>query len=386
MLSFKNYFQLNERQNDIANSVNTNVKAIIKMLVNEIKAKLDNDIKSQFKDIKTEYEYLYAGLYIISNQALDDNKKELAFFNKSVDIKFRNRTIKLPIKFIIAVDKEGAVDGAFTTDENEQNPEIDIFIDPVDLTSDIRNKVSIIRSISNDLSHELNHCYQWLSKKTYTKGKIASNADNIPGFSSLVYYTTQSEIESICSSAYTIYKSKGKEVPFLNMILRFIDHAISPVENQDDDDPNYDPLFDYKLTTEFLTKKYKKLKDLDDLFVMRYWLVCALPETRYYKLVASDSRYKEFVKSINIKELKQIVEIIHEIYNIIEERFLDKEYNATAAYTLMRKKSTRNELVSSVDKAKAILYRIKNNKFVSNDTIQDEEEDEVVKGRPDLTL
>lgn len=386
MLSFKNYYQLNERQNDIANSVNTNVKAIIKSLLNDFKAKLDNNIKAQFKDIKTDYEYLYAGLYITSNKALDNNKNNYIFFNKPIDIKFRNRTIKLPIKFIIALDKEGAVDGAFTTDTNEENPEIDIYIDPIDLTSDIKNKVSIIRSLANDLSHELNHCYQWLSKNTYTKGKAELAVDNIPGFSSLVYYTTQSEIESICSSAYTIYKSKGKKVSFFNILLRFIDHAISPIENQEEDDPNYDPLFDYKLTTDFLTNKYKKHNDYDDLFVMQYWLGCALLETRYYKLIASDSRYKEYIKAINKKELKQIVEIIHEIYNIIEKRFLDKTYNAQAAYNTMRKKKTILQLVSSIDNAKSILDKIKNNRFTQDEYISDEEEDEIIKGRPDLTL
>lgn len=386
MLSFKNYFQLNERQNNIANSINTNIKSIIKLLIDNFKAGLDSEIKNKFKGIKTDYEYLYAALYIASEYAIENKQSTLIFFNKIVDIKFRNQSIKLPIKLNIALDKEGAIDAEFSVDANEKNPEINVYIDPIDLTSDIKIKVSIIRRLINDLSHELNHCYQWLSKKTYTKGKVASNVDNIPGFSSLVYYTMQSEIESICSSAYAIYKSKGKKISFLNMILRFIDHSISSIDNQDEDDPNYNPLFDYYLTTDFLTNKYKKHNDYDDLFVMQYWLACALPETRYYKLVANDLQYKKFIKSINVKELKQIVKIIYEIYNIVEKRFLDEEYNSVAAYNFIRKKNTRNKLVSSVANAKIILDKIKNNKFTDKDAIQDEEEDEVIKGRPDLFL
>lgn len=377
MLNFKRYFVLNERHNNVADDINKNVKLFVKELANHFKTEYSPIIYSTFDNINTDYQYIIAGLSLISDYALRNKKDSYLIYNKNFDIKIKNRKVTLPIDIQLIVDNDEAVKGSFSLDKNEQNPRISIQLDTIELYENSINKSTyIVRTLINTLSHEVNHCYQWLSKKNYNKGEVQMMKTLPKGFSFLVYYIKQSEIESVCSSAYSLYKNKGKKIPYLNVLLRLIDFSLSSVDNDIDD---------YKLTLNYLSKKYNKLHDFDDLFVLKYFIGCALPKTRYYKLVADNNSFKAFVQSLNRNDLNKLADTLDEIYSFVDDKASDKSFNTAAAFNLLKQKDSLKHLLSSSKNAKDVLNQIKNNDFDSIDTtIYDEEEDEVIKGRPDI--
>ena len=60
--NFLNYFYLVERHDNVATSVNKNVKNIIKALVEDFKTKLKKNLTEVYGNLVTDYEYVVGGL------------------------------------------------------------------------------------------------------------------------------------------------------------------------------------------------------------------------------------------------------------------------------------------------------------------------------------
>ena len=375
--NFLNYYLLCERHNNVQQSVNKNVKVIMKSLVKDFKEKLGDKLIEKFGQLKTDYEFLVAGLSYLSDYAQNKNRAvQFVYKNDAVEVTIRSHSAKAKVLIILALECDG-VHGRFSHDNG---PEIEIQLDMIKLTSGskLSEQVSIIRRLQTYLAHELMHCYQYLSKQNFIDNEVTEASEAIPhSFSFLVYYLALNEVEAVLMAAYTQFKRmKRSNITYLNHLLRLIDFNISTVDNDIDDN---------QLTPQYLSEKYKKASDLNDLFVLDYFLGIMAPKTRFYQLCKKDPNYESYVSALNLDELKERNKIIEQIYHFLEEKFSDKEYQyLPQAFYLISNNESLNKLCSSTEYAKEVYKKITNGEFAEQDVAYDEEEDTVVYGRPDL--
>ena len=368
--SFLNYYLLCEKHGNVKQSVHGNVKTIIKSIAQDFKTKLGQNIVKKFGNLRTDYEYLVAGLNYLSDYAQSKGRATQYVFKKDIDIKIRSYSHKVTVLIMLALDCDG-VHGQFTHDDDN--------LDMIKLSSDkLYEQVSVIRRLTSYLSHELMHCYQYLSKQNFIDNEVTEASESIPNsFSFLLYYLASNEVEAVLMSAYTqLKRMKRSNITYLNHLLRLIDFNISTVDNEIDDN---------KLTPQYLSEKYKKANDLNDLFVLEYFLGVMLPKTRFYSLCKSDQNYQNYISILNLGDLKTRYKIIEQIYSFLENKFSDKEYNyLPQAFYLISNKDSLNKLCSSTKYAQDIYQKITNGNFIEQDSAYDEEEDTIVYGRPDL--
>ena len=375
--SFLDYYLLCEKHGNVSQSVNGNVKLIIKSIVKDFKEKLGKQLSKKYKDLRTDYDYLVAGLSYLSKYAQSKSKATQFVFKKDVDIKIRSYSSKVTILVLLALECDG-VHGQFTHDNG--NLEIDIQLDMIKLANDtkLHDQVGIIRRLQSYLAHELMHCYQYLSKTNFIDNENTEASENIPNsFSFLLYYLSSNEVEAVAMSAFSqLKRMKRSNVSYLNHLLRLIDFNISTVDNKIDDN---------QLTPQYLSEKYKKADDLNDLFVLDYFLGVMIPKTRFYSLCKNDQTYTDYISTLDIVDLKERNKLIEQIYSFLEDKFKDKEYNyLPQAFYLISNKDSLNKICSSTEYAKEVYQKITSGNFVDQDTTYDEEEDTIVYGRPDF--
>lgn len=378
MLSFKSRFLLNERRNNVANEINSNTKRLLKDFANYLKDNLENSIKDNAERIglgdlrqTSDNDFIIVGMKLGAEFLLDNGGRTLDLYNKEFDIKIRNRRITIPVTISLSNQENNLIGGGFSVDQNEQNPEIAIYIDAleVDMREGRAALNSIVMKLVKSISHEVMHCYQYLSKNNYIKG--SAKESQVPeSFSYIVYYLQQNEIEAVLSSAYSIYKQKHKNLTYLQALLLVIDFAISATENE---------VKSKDITIKHLIDKYTKHKEKANIFMLNYILKIGIKNSRYYSLISRFDEYKKYVATLD-NNLKNIKEIIDEIYNIAEEKFESDDYEMPAIYWLLRKRSTIYKMVSSEEGARQILEQVKTGKIK---IMAEEEEDEIIYGRPE---
>lgn len=376
--NFLNYFYLVERHDNVATSVNKNVKNIIKALVEDFKTKLKKNLTEVYGNLVTDYEYVVGGLTYLTDYAIANNREVQYVFEKIVDIKIKH--YRKQVKVLITLAKEcNGIHGEFNH-ENENLPEINIQLDFIEIKEkqDFYRYKGVIRMLQSYLAHELMHCYQYLSKNNYEVGKINQSGDKIPNsFSYIPYYLKSSEIESKLMSAFSQFK-RDKKHSFFAHLMRLLDYDLSTSDNTRND---------LDLTPEYLKNKYTKLNDLNDLFVFDYVLGVFLPKSRFYSLCSNDKSYRNYLKTLDIDDLKRRKIIIDKIYDLLEEKFLDENYSHIQhAFFLVGNKQSLNKLCSSTKYTSSVYQKILNENFVDDDKIYDEEEDTVVYGREKLNL
>lgn len=378
MLSFKQRFYLNERHNNIANDIKNITSKVIRDFADYFKSNIGNDIQANRDKIglrrtgpTTDYECIIIALKLAAQYIQKSGGRTLDLYNKEFNFKFRNRTIKIPVNIILSNEDDNIISGGFSVDKDENNPEITVYINAIDVDEySPKECIGVVTNIIKTLSHEITHCYQYLSKNNYIKGKSEESA--LPeGFSYIIYYLQPNEIQAVISSAYSIYKAKKQKLSFLTALLRTIDYGISETDND---------ISSFKLTCQYLKEKYIKYNEYSNLFMLNYILKYGIKNTTYYKLVSNVKEYREYVKSITGDDLEEIKKILDEIYNTMEDKFLDEDYNTEGVYYLLRQKSTIKKMLSSINGAKEVLEQVKSGQI---DNISDEEEDQVIHGRPD---
>ena len=363
--------RLNERHNNVANDINSNVKRFLKHFVSFIKNRHGEIIEDEYTEIKTDYDYIIACLQLASGAVIERNLNELVLFSTKFNVSIRNRSIELPITITIHNDDNQSISGGFSIDENENDPQIDLFVYAKSFeNSSIEQCRVYVLKLVKTLSHELAHCYQYLSKENYEKGEARES--QIPqGFSYIIYYIKQPEIEAECSAAYTYWKKRKKSLNYVNSLCRTIDFSLSPSDNDISDD---------ELTPTYLQKKYTKNEEISNLFMLNYFLAEGIKNTRYYKLVANDESYKKAVNNIKNVDYKEMRSILNDIYDTIENKFEDPNFDTATAYWLVSSKKSLGLLLSSMEYALNVLDQVKANEFDS--VVQaDEEEDTIVHGR-----
>lgn len=375
---FLDYWMICERHSNVSQSINQNVKTIMKSMVEKFKEDFGQELTNLYGQITTDYEYLVGGLAYLSEYAKKKQRNAQFVFKKTIKVRIKNFSQLINV-LVILVDETDGVNGEISYDKDI--PEISIQIKMFELNKNekLYSKTSIIRRLQINFSHELMHCYQYLSKNNYTKTKEPTLAvEKIPNsFSYIVYYLNKSEMESVLMSAFTQYKRlKRKEVGFIKCLLRIIDFGISPIENDLKPD---------NLNPEYLDKKYRKANDLDDLFLLRYFLGVAVPKSRFYVLCSNDKEYRKYIESLDIKDLEKRKEIIDKTYNLLEEKFLDKNYtHIPQAFYLVGNKESLNKLCTNTKYTQLVYDKIYEENFFESDGIYDEEEDTIIHGREEL--
>lgn len=363
---------LTERHNNVANDINSNVKRLLKDFVAHIKETYGEIIEEEYDDVKTDYDYIVACIQLASHAVLEKNRKELPIFSTNFEVSIRNRKTTLPVIIVAHNEKDKTIAGGFSTDDNEDDPEIVIYLCAHNIVNtNIEQGRKIVNNLVKTLSHEITHCYQWMSKSNYQKGEAAESV--LPqGFSYVVYYIKQSEIEAVCSSAYSYYKKRKKSMSYMNALCRVIDFALSEKDNDISDD---------ELTPTYLQKKYKKNDEVSNEFMFNYFMSAGVTKTRYYKLIASESDYKEAVSNTEDTDHEEIKNVLDDIFSIASKQFdSNPDFNAGTAYWLLSNKESARKLYTSLDYALSVLDQIKTNDFGDTEVV-DEEEDNVVHGR-----
>lgn len=377
MLSFKQRFYLNERHNNIANDIKNITSKVIRDFADYFKSNIGNDIQANRDKVglrrtgsTTDYECIIIALKLAAEYMQEIGSRTLDLYNKEFNFQFRNRSIKVPVNIVLSNEDDNIISGGFSVDEDENNPEIKIYIDAIEVDNkESRQCVDIVTNLIKTISHEVTHCYQYLSKTNYIKGK--SKESSLPeAFSYIIYYLQQNEIEAVLTSAFAVYKNKKNKINYFQSLLRSIDFAISETEND---------ISSLKLNCQYLANKYKKHEEYSNLFMFNYIMKYGIKDSRFYQLVISNKDYKEYVSTLS-SDIKEIKSIIDEIYKVAEEKFLDEDYDTAGIYWLLRSKKTMKLMLSSVNGAKQVLEQVKSDNVGS---AQDEEEDEIVHGRPE---
>lgn len=346
-------------------------------MVKFFQVKYKEQLNEMFEDLRTDYDWILAGLYYFKSIAEMQNRNVVRVFQQEVDIKIKSFKTKANVT-ILLVDEAENMHGMF--DYEGKIPQIAIQLEMRDIpdSDNEEDQHSLIRKFQVYLSHELMHCYQYLSKNNFIERENTSASEAIPySFSYLVYFLSSNEIESNAMSAQSQFK-KGKKqgVTFCNQLLRIIDFHISDKENMIDK---------LHLTPQYLAEKYKKFNDLNDLLCLDYILGVFIPSSRFAGLCKMDKNYVKYIATLNVSDLKKRMQIIEQIYNFLEEKFSDKNYqHLPQAFYLISNKDSLNKICSSTDYASQVYEKIIDGNFTDNDRIYDEEEDTIVYGRPDI--
>lgn len=368
--------RLNERHNNVSMDINSNVKRLIKEFVSYIKQNYGEVITEEYADIKTDYDYITACIQLASQAVIEKNLGSIDLYITDFDIKIRNRSLELPIVIIVQNGDNNTISGGFSTDENENDPEIVIYINANNVSiTDIKQGRNVVMNLIKTFSHEIAHCYQYISKQNYVKGEASSS--NVPqGISYVVYYLKQNEIEAVCSSAFSVYKSRKQKMSYLNALCRTIDFALSETDNR---------ISDNDLTPTYLQKKYQKHSENANLFMLNYFLKEGIKNTRYYKLVANEEDYKNAVSSLKDIDYDELKSVIDDIFNELVRHSEDEDYDTASAYWLVSSKKSTEKLYTSLEYALGVLDQIKwddpDDPFIGD--APDEEEDCIVHGRED---
>ena len=375
--SFLDYYLLCERHNNVSASVNQNVKKITKDLADSFRTNLAPNLKATFGKLSTDYEYIVAGLLWLSNYAKSKNKKVQFVFSEEVDVKIKKYSTPVKVTVQMAEEAEG-IRGFF--DGESDPPELSIQLDMYDFEPDapLYQFKGLIREFQTYLSHELMHCYQYLSKQNYSPTENTLATEKIPHrFSYLVYILKYSEIEAVLMSAYNQYRRlKHEGWSYLTCLLRVLDYTIS---SEDNTIPNKE------LTPDYLTWKYMQYDAFDDNFILKYVLACALPKTRFYSLCASDKVYQKYAKGVSVRRTSTIKKYIDKIYDLLIAAYNSKTYQwIRQAFFLVGNTESLKSICRSDRKSMVAYSRIRYKNFDTSDKVYDEEEDTIVAhGRPD---
>lgn len=368
--------RLDERHNNVSMDINSNVKRLIKEFVSYIKQNYGEVIAEEYDDIRTDYDYITACIQLASQAVIEKNLGSIDLYVTDFNVEIRNRSLELPIVIIVQNGDNNTISGGFSTDENEEQPEIVIYINANNVSiTDIEQGRNVVMNLIKTFSHEIAHCYQYISKQNYVKGEASSS--NVPqGISYVVYYLKQNEIEAVCSSAFSVYKSRKQKMSYLNSLCRTIDFALSETDNR---------ISDNDLTPTYLQKKYQKHSENANLFMLNYFLKEGIKNTRYYKLVSNEEDYKEAVNSLKDIEYDELKSVIDDIFDELVKHSEDEDYDTASAYWLVSSKKSTAKLYTSLEYALGVLDQIKwddpDDPFIGD--APDEEEDCVVHGRED---
>ena len=350
----------------------------MKSMIKSFKEGLGEELREMCEDLRTDYDYLSAGLYYLRSYTEQAGENKQLVFDDIIEFKVRSSKQKVRI-IILLVDESEGIHGNFDYEGKIPTVAIQLEMSEIPDSDDRNDQQYLIRKFQTYLAHELMHAYQYFSKNNFIERENTEASEAIPNsFSYIIYFLSHNEIESNLMGAFSQYK-KGKrnDMTFCNQLLRTIDFLISDKETGVDKN-HYTP--------QYLHEKYTKVNDLNDLFCLDYILGVYIPHSRFYKFCVQDKDYKEYVSSLNIKDLKARMNILEEIYNILEEKFGDKSYQyLPQAFHLVSNKESLNKLCTSTEYAEAIKKRITDKDFTDKDNVYDEEEDTVVYGRPDLS-
>lgn len=376
--SFLSYYLLCERHNNVSYSVNHNVALIIKSIAKHFRDNLADELAEICEDLRTDYDYLFAGLYYLKVVAEENKRNVQLVFRRNIDFKVKSFVQKVKVT-ILLVDENDGVHGMFDYN-NGDVPEINIQLEMRDIPDSDEHSIqyAFIRKFQIYLSHELMHCYQYLSKNNFIERENTEASEAIPNsFSYIVYFLSHNEIESNLMSAWSQYKNgRKKGMTFCNQILRILDFYISDKETGADKN-HYTP--------QYLHQKYIEADDLNDLFCLDYILGVYIPQSRYYNACKQDENYVKYLSTLNANDLKERLKTLEEIYNFLEEKFSDKNYHhIPQAFYAISNKESLNKLCTSTEYTQSIKSKIANDDFADDDNVYDEEEDTIVYGRPDL--
>lgn len=346
-------------------------------LATDLREKLGKTLERDYGHLKSDYEYIIAGLNWLSFYAHKKGRDTQFVFGKTLDIKIRK--VAYPVDFtIMLADETDGVHGIFTYKKDKMQIGIQMEMVDLDSPNQLYNYVGIIRMLQSYLGHELMHCYQYISKINHREKAYSLAADKIPqNFSYLYYFLQPNELEAVAMSAYTQYRRlKKRGWSYLTCLLRTLDYTLSSIDNK---------IENKDLTPFYLTQKYILGGEFENLFLMKYMLGVYIPRSRFYSLCEKDENYETFVdklKTTTIVKRKLFIDKIYEFLENILDTAAPYRYIKQAFYLIGNTISLGN-ICKSTEYAIVAYKRIATTDFSDKDKTYDEEEDTVVHGRPD---